>query len=159
MIYCQYAKLYRMGISLILCGCIHPYETEIVSREMYETVAQSFLMLAREDVADGKSAWNQGSGVAVVGEDGRHFIYTAKHVLFDKENDGALPTRLYATRMSGKSVEVDLSGISADKELGDPATHPAEWMMIGIAMAIVECGTANQDYMSMLKGFSLANGG
>ena len=100
-----------MGISLILCGCIHPYETEIVSREMYETVAQSFLMLAREDVADGKSAWNQGSGVAVVGKDGRHFIYTAKHVLFDKENDGALPTRLYATRMSGKSVEVDLSGI------------------------------------------------
>ena len=51
------------------------------------------------------------------------------------------------------------TGISADKELGDPATHPAEWMMIGIAMAIVECGTANQDYMSMLKGFSLANGG
>ena len=51
------------------------------------------------------------------------------------------------------------TGISADKELGDPQTHPAEWMMIGIAMAIVECGTANQDYMSMLKGFSLANGG
>ena len=48
------------------------------------------------------------------------------------------------------------TGISADKELGDPATHPAEWMMIGIAMAIVECGTTQLDYLSMLKGYSLA---
>ena len=31
-----------------------------------------------------------------------------------------------------------------------------QWMMLGIAMAVVECGTANQDYLSMLKGFSLA---
>ena len=30
--------------------------------------------------------------------------------------------------------------------------------MIGIAMAIVECGTANQDYLSMLKGWELAMG-
>jgi hypothetical protein len=31
-------------------------------------------------------------------------------------------------------------------------------MMVGMAMAIVECGTANLDYLSMLKGFSLAMG-
>ena len=48
------------------------------------------------------------------------------------------------------------TGIGADRELGDPQTHPAQWMMIGIAMAIVECGTANQDYLSMLKGWQMA---
>ena len=94
-----------------LSGCIHIADTTSVPRTAYETVALSFLMLAREDVADGKSMWSQGSGVAVVGEDGRHFIYTARHVLLDKERGGALPTRLYATRMTGESVEIDLSNI------------------------------------------------
>ena len=97
--------------SIAFYGCLHPYEKRDVSREMYETVGQSFLMLAREDVVDGESVWRQGSGVAVVGEDGRHFIYTAKHVLFDKENAGALPTRLYATPMTGESVEIDFSDV------------------------------------------------
>ena len=50
----------------------------------------------------------------------------------------------------------DRIGIGPDRELGDPKTHPAQWMMLAMAMAIVECGTANQDYLSMLKGFSLA---
>jgi hypothetical protein len=50
------------------------------------------------------------------------------------------------------------TGISPDQELGDPATHPAQWMMLGIAMAIVECGTANLDYLSMLKGWEMAMG-
>ena len=97
--------------SIALYGCLHPCEKVGVPQEMYETVAQSFLMLVREDVKDGKSVWSQGSGVAVVGEDGRHFIYSARHVLFDKENGGALPTRLYATLMTGASVEVELSNI------------------------------------------------
>ncbi len=30
-------------------------------------------------------------------------------------------------------------------------------MMIGIAMAIVENGTTNQNYLSMLKGYEMAN--
>jgi hypothetical protein len=29
-------------------------------------------------------------------------------------------------------------------------------LLLIMLMAIVECGTANQDYLSMLKGFSLA---
>ena len=48
------------------------------------------------------------------------------------------------------------TGINADKELGAPTTHAAQWLMIGMAMAIVECGTANQDWLSMLKGFEMA---
>jgi hypothetical protein len=48
------------------------------------------------------------------------------------------------------------TGIVPDQELGDPATHPAQWMMLGMAMAIVECGTANQDYLSMLKGWQMS---
>ena len=48
------------------------------------------------------------------------------------------------------------TGINADSELGDPATHAAQWLMIGMAMAIVENGTTQQDYLSMLKGWEMA---
>ena len=50
----------------------------------------------------------------------------------------------------------DRIGIGPDKELGDPQTHPTQWMMIGIEMAIVENGTTNLDYLSMLKGWEIA---
>ena len=63
-----------------------------------------------------------------------------------KENDTQYYIRSVAER----------TGIGADRELGDPQTHPAEWMMIGMAMAIVECGTTQLDYLSMLKGFEMA---
>ena len=65
-----------------------------------------------------------------------------------KENN----TAAYIRRVS------DYIGIEPDHELGDPATHAAQWMMIGMAMAIVENGTTNQDWLSMLKGYSLAMG-
>ena len=48
------------------------------------------------------------------------------------------------------------TGINADSVLGDPATHAAQWLMIGMAMAIVENGTTQQDYLSMLKGWEMA---
>ena len=64
-----------------------------------------------------------------------------------KEND----TEVYIRRVT------DRIGIGPDRELGDPATHPTQWMMIGIAMAIVENGTTNLDYLSMLKGWAMAN--
>jgi len=47
-------------------------------------------------------------------------------------------------------------GIGPDQELGDPATHPAQWMMLGVAMAIVENGTTQLDYLSMLRGWEMA---
>ena len=64
-----------------------------------------------------------------------------------KENN----TEAYIRRVT------DRIGIGPDRELGDPQTHPTQWMMIGIAMAIVENGTTNLDYLSMLKGFEMAN--
>ena len=63
-----------------------------------------------------------------------------------KENN----TEAYIRRVT------DRIGIGADTVLGDPQAHPAQWMMIAMAMAIVECGTTQLDYLSMLKGFSLA---
>ena len=63
-----------------------------------------------------------------------------------KENN----TEAYIRRVT------DRIGIGPDKELGDPQTHPTQWMMIGIAMAIVENGTTNLDYLSMLKGWEIA---
>ena len=65
-----------------------------------------------------------------------------------KENN----TEAYIRRVT------DRIGIGPDRELGSPQEHPAQWMMIAMAMAIVECGTAQLDYLSMLKGFELAIG-
>jgi len=65
-----------------------------------------------------------------------------------KENN----TEAYIRRVT------DRIGIGADTVLGSPQEHPAQWMMIAMAMAIVECGTTQLDYLSMLKGFSLAMG-
>ena len=63
-----------------------------------------------------------------------------------KEND----TEVYIRRVT------DRIGIGPDRELGDPATHPTQWMMIGIAMAIVENGTANINSIPMLKGWEMS---
>ena len=63
-----------------------------------------------------------------------------------KENN----TEAYIRRVT------DRIGLGPDRELGSPQEHPAQWMMIAMAMAIVECGTAQLDYLSMLKGFALA---
>ena len=48
------------------------------------------------------------------------------------------------------------TGISADKELGEPATHAAQWLMIGMAMAIQENGTTSIDWFTMLRGWEMA---
>ena len=63
-----------------------------------------------------------------------------------KENN----TEAYIRRVT------DRIGIAADRELGSPTECPATWMMIGMAMAIVENGTTNLDYLSMLKGWEMA---
>ena len=63
-----------------------------------------------------------------------------------KENN----TEAYIRRVT------DRIGIGPDRELGSPQEHPAQWMMIAMAMAIVECGTAQLDYLSMLKGWEMA---
>ena len=81
---------------------------------------------------------------------GKYKLRTIRDIIYrwapPKENN----TAAYIRRVS------DYISIGPDRELGDPATHPTQWMMLGIAMAVVECGTANQDYLSMLKGWELA---
>ena len=51
----------------------------------------------------------------------------------------------------------DYTGIGPDRDLGDPQTHPTNWLLIGYAMAVVECGKA-LPAVPMLKGFALACG-
>ena len=49
----------------------------------------------------------------------------------------------------------DYTGIGPDRDLGSPQTHPTNWLLIGYAMAVVECGKA-LPAVPMLKGFALA---
>ena len=97
--------------ALLLCGgCVNLGVPDAVPVALYDRVAESFLMIAREDETGGKTTWDQGSGVAIE-EDGRHYVYTAKHVLFDKKNNNALPKKLYATTIKGESFVIDLADI------------------------------------------------
>lgn len=48
-----------------------------------------------------------------------------------------------------------LTGISPDEPIGTPLEQPARWMMVGVAMAIQENGTASIDWFAMLKGWEL----
>ena len=81
---------------------------------------------------------------------GQYKLRTIKDIIYRwaplKENN----TPAYVRRVT------DYIGIGPDRELGNPATHPTQWMMLGMAMAIVENGTTNLDYLSMLKGWEMA---
>ncbi|MBO7068801.1 MAG: hypothetical protein J6W52_09030 [Bacteroidaceae bacterium] len=49
----------------------------------------------------------------------------------------------------------DYTGIAPDRVLGTPQEQPTQWLLIGYAMSVVECGKALSP-VPMLKGFSLA---
>ena len=50
----------------------------------------------------------------------------------------------------------DYTGIGPDRDLGDPQTHPTNWLLTGYAMAVVENGKA-LSAVPMIKGYALAN--
>lgn len=116
---------------LFLSGCTNLAPAPAVSVALYEKVAETFVMVAREDVAEkGKTTWSQASGCAVE-EEGRHYLYTARHVVFDKTDYDALPNKLYATTLNGESHPIDLSNLEVPEgnhdavriELKKPICH------------------------------------
>ena len=48
-----------------------------------------------------------------------------------------------------------LTGIDPDEPIGIPSDRPARWMMVGVAMAILENGTTSIDWFAMLRGWQL----
>jgi len=49
----------------------------------------------------------------------------------------------------------DYTGIGPDRDLGDPKTHPTNWLLTGYAMAVMENGKTLPP-IPMIKGFALA---
>ena len=93
----------------LLSGCVRLVPTPGVPVALYEKVAEAFLMVVREDEAEnGETTWSQASGCAVE-EDRRHYLYTARHVVFDKKNNDVLPKKLYATTSQGENHTIDFS--------------------------------------------------
>jgi len=45
-----------------------------------------------------------------------------------------------------------LTGIAPDEPIGIPSDQPQRWMMLGVAMAIQECGMDTLDFFAMLRG-------
>ena len=81
---------------------------------------------------------------------GKHKLRTIRALITRWAPPKETNTEAYIRRVT------DRIGIGADTVLGSPHEHPAQWMMIAIAMAIVECGTTQLDYLSMLKGWEIA---
>lgn len=113
------ARCLLIAVAHSICGCLNMNGCNtVVPAALYEKTGQAFVMVAREDETNGKTAWSQGSGVAVE-ESGRHYIYTARHILFDKANGNALPKRLYATTLQGESFDIDLLNIETPQSNHD----------------------------------------
>ena len=103
----------------LLSGCAHfASAPEGVPVAMYERAGESFLMITREDGENGETTWSQASGCAVE-EDGRHYLYTARHVVFDKKNNDALPKKLSATTLQGENHAIDLSKLEVPDDNHD----------------------------------------
>lgn len=88
---------------LLLGGCC-----QLSPRDLYASVQKSFVLVARESVENGKSHWSEGSGFIVI-ENGTNYLYTARHIYFDK--DGNKPNGLYVTTMDGASSHVNLTSL------------------------------------------------
>ena len=113
------ARCLLIAVAHSICGCLDmDGRNAVVPVAIYEKTGQAFVMIVREDETDGRTTWSQGSGVAVEGN-GLHYIYTAKHILFDKANGNALPKRLYATTLQGESFDIDLLNIETPQSNHD----------------------------------------
>lgn len=103
----------------ILSGCAHVVSTPSIPVALYEKVAEAFVMVTRADEAEnGETTWSQASGCAVEA-DGRHYLYTARHVVFDETNNDALPKKLFATTLDGESYVIDLSTLEVPDDNHD----------------------------------------
>ena len=67
-----------------------------------------------------------------------------------------LPEPKEILRLADEIIGDGLRMLNEEAEDTLTATHAAQWLMIGMAMAIVENGTTQQDYLSMLKGWEMA---
>ena len=104
---------------LLFSGCTHVASESAVPVVLYEKVAEAFVMVARADEAEnGEMTWSQASGCAVE-DDGRHYLYTARHFVFDETNNDALPKKLYATTLDGESHAIDLSTLETPDDNHD----------------------------------------
>lgn len=105
--------------AIFLSGCVHVAPFHAVQVALYEKVAEAFVMVVRADAAEnGEMTWSQASGCAVEA-DGRHYLYTARHVVFDKKNNDALPKKLYATTLQGENHAIDLSKLEVPDDNHD----------------------------------------
>ena len=112
-------KLNILPLAVFLSGCVRLAPAPGVPVALYEKVAEAFVMVVRADVAEnGETTWSQSSGCAVEA-DGRHYLYTARHVVFDETNNDALPKKLFATTLDGESYVIDLSTLEVPDDNHD----------------------------------------
>ncbi len=80
----------------------------------------------------------------------QHHLYTIRGIISrwappEDHND----TEAYICNVSR------LTGIDPDDDLGIPSVEPGNWLLLGAAMCIQECGTEGLDLFAMLRGWRM----
>ena len=80
----------------------------------------------------------------------KYRLFTIRSIISRWAPESENNTRAYIENVSR------LTGIGPDEPIGIPSDKPWRWMMVGMAMAIQECGTSSLDCFAMLRGWELA---
>ena len=80
----------------------------------------------------------------------KYWLYTIRAIISKWAPQCENDTKAYVQNVSR------LTGIDPDEPIGIPSDKPNRWMMVGVAMAIQECGTSSLDYFAMLRGWEMA---
>ena len=79
----------------------------------------------------------------------KYRLYTIRKIIGKWAPPGENNTEAYIQNVSR------LTGIAPDEPIGIPSDQPARWIMLGLAMAIQECGPESIDYFALLRGWTL----
>lgn len=79
----------------------------------------------------------------------KYRLYTIRKIIGKWAPPGENNTEVYIQNVSR------LTGIAPDEPIGIPSDQPARWIMLGLAMAIQECGPESIDYFALLRGWTL----
>ena len=79
----------------------------------------------------------------------KYRLFTIRKIIGKWAPPGENNTEVYIQNVSR------LTGIAPDEPIGIPSDQPARWIMLGLAMAIQECGPESIDYFALLRGWTL----
>ena len=126
-----------------------PLSCKLTNQKKYSVEKTPFLHAHATRGAEGGEYWRAAFHLLTRTYYLKYGLGTIRGIVSRWAPESENNTRAYIENVSR------LTGIDADEPIGDPKERPSRWMMVGMAMAIQENGTANLDYFAMLRGWRL----